>query len=205
MLRILGIAGLVAGFAAAGAGRAEAGFLATFMSQSNGSFNYTLNFSTTPTSNAAGTSEQLVTGNSVTIYDFNPGSSVMPVVTLTGMAAANFSVSEGLVTNPPPGTVPLTGDSPSLYNIVFTYNGASGSPLTTSTSFSGVAIATTLTGQMFGSTTGLDQKPNGTTVGTSANVIVPTSAVPEPTSLVLSVLGGLGGLALCRKSRAVTA
>ncbi len=210
MIRMLGrsflFAGLVAGFASVGAGEAKASFIATFTNQSNGAFNYILNFAATPTGNAAGTSEQLVTGNSVTIYDFNTGTAgAMPVVTLTGMAAANFTVSESLLTTPPAGTVPLTGDSADLYNVTFTYNGASGSPLTTSTSFTGISIATSLTGQVFGSTTGSDQKPNGTPVGTSANVIVPTNAVPEPASIAMLSLGGLCVAALRRKSRTVTA
>ena len=209
MIRIFGrsvlAAGLVAAIASVGAGQANASFIATFTGQTGGAFNYSLNFAATPTGTAAGTSEELVTGNSVTIFDFNPGSSAMPVVTLTGLAAANFTVSEALTSSPAPGTVPLTGDDPNLYNIIFTYNGALGSPLMTSTSFTGVSIASSLTGQMFGSTTGTDQKPNGTSVGTSANVVVPTAAVPEPASVVLMGIGGVIGLAACRKSRKATA
>ncbi len=200
MIRRAAFALIGLGFGAAFPAGAEAGFLAGYVGQSNGQFNYSLDFSTVGSGSTA--VEQLVTGNSATIYDFNPGTlAAIPAVTLTGLAAANFTVTETLLSTPPPGTAPLTGDSPLLYNITFTYNGTAGSPLLTTTSFAGISIATSLTGTMLGSTTGSDQKVNGTPVGTSANVLVPTAAVPEPSSMALCGIAGILGLGFARARR----
>jgi len=168
------------GLLAASGTQARAGFVPTFISSSGNTYNYTLNF----TSNGA--TETLASGNNVTLYDV-AGVTLASQVTVT--PGANILVTTPLTGVLPPaagGPVNPT-DSNLINNIVFTYTGT---PTTTDTVFNVVVTTTGVgnTGQRTGQYTSFDNIALGSNNQIGA-VIVPSSAIPEPTSVVMLGLG----------------
>ncbi len=156
------------------------------------SYDYTLRF------DSAGTSEKLVTGDFVTIYDFNGfvGPAGDPTSGVT--VPANFRASSSFVGTNPMMTNP--NDSPDILNITLTYIGTP--DITSTANFGPFTIRSTV-----GPTTVLgvfsSQNTNTAPVTTKINSVSTTmvpgsNAVPEPSSVILTGLGAIGVLGLLR-------
>ncbi len=173
--------------------RARASFLPVFKSVTSAggvfTYNYDLEFATN-----SGT-EEVLSGDFVTIYDFTGY-----VGTASGTTTpANFTSSvQFLGLNGPRTNAP---DSATIPNITFTYTGQ---PITTTSTITGFAIRSTVgPGLTPGFFSGQNTKlADGTTkLGNVGETVVPTT--PEPASVVLMGLGGLGlGALLHRRARA---
>lgn len=155
----------------------------------NGSttFTYNLRFSTN------GNTDSLNYRDFVTIYDVYAFPTVLSIVS----NATDIAVSTQLTGITPPNVMPT--DNPSLYNITFTYVGAT---LTTDTSFS---VSLALTGNYTGAPhVGQYASTDTTALGPNNQigpVLVPTVAVPEPSSLLLCGIAGCGVLGAWRARR----
>jgi len=169
---------------AMGSSRASAGFVPQFVSSSNvlntTVLIYTLNFTT----NTGGT-EQLQTGDFITLYDVGPVTSVT-----TGPApAGTITNSQSLLGLTAPSTTPT--DASNILNLTLTYNGPT---LSVDTPFTNVQITVPITTLRLGTFTSTDTIPLGKN-GQIGQVTLP-NAVPEPTSIVMGGIAGLAGLGL---------
>jgi len=175
MRRFLTLCGLAVALALA-VPTAKAGFVPVLTSPAPGgsanAFIYSLNF----TSN--GSTETLVSGDFVTLYDFDAGvTSAAQIVVPAGITASVQAV--GLT---PPGGLVNPTDNAGINNITFTYTGAT---LTTDTSFS---VTVNTAGGPYTTRVGQYTSTDSITTGKNQQigpVLVPT-AVPEPSSLALA-------------------
>lgn len=126
--------------------------------------------------------QQVVSGNFFTIYDF---SSISPIVTA---APAGWTFTTALVGNTPPDVVPV--DSPTLFNITFTYTGATivgPQPL-------GTFSITSNTNQLrSGYFTAMGTRSTGPNAGTPVDNVGRLS-VPVPEMSALAPLIGVCGI-----------
>ena len=156
------------------------------------SYNYELQFK------AGGSSEKVVTGDFVTIYDFagfvGPAGDPTSGVTVP----ANFKASSSFLGLNPMMANP--NDSPNALNITLTYTGTP--DITTDTNFGPFTIRSTV-----GPTTTLQgvfsSQNTNTTAGMSkidsvSTTEVPAGIVPEPSSMILTGLGAIGVLGMLR-------
>ena len=197
------VAGLLAAFALSGS-TAQATFFPTFDSatSSGGMFRYDANFS------AGGGSTRLdpyagpipapgptgADGGFFTIYDFDFGTN-SPLASIT--TPAGFAVSVQNVGINADGTLP--NDSPASTNVTFYYTGPT---ITVDTQFVGFVLQSSLTNRIVRNNNFTGQSTsnvNGFPIGSIGNVTV--AGVPEPASMVLLGIGGLGTLVLFRKRR----
>lgn len=140
--------------------------------------------------------EGVKTGSTLVIYDFAgyvPGSVFSPYADI---AASAELVSVGLPTNPD------FTDDPSLYNLRFTYTGATTLDLS-NTSFAGLAARSVLSGILVDGFAAITTKTTGGLAGRnvySAGPIEIPSAVPEPAMWGMMLFGfGMAGAAMRRR------
>jgi len=175
--------------------QAQAGFVPFLQTPAAGgssnTFVYNLVFSTN------GGTETLTSGNLITLYDFNSG------VTTGNIVAPGFNVTiQNTGINPVPSQGVINPiDSATISNITFTYTGA------TLTSDAGFGVTITLPGVFTTRVGQYSAQNNLVTTGTNTQlgaVLLPTSVVPEPASVVLAGLGfcGVLGLSVRRNRRA---
>ena len=146
--------------------------------------------------------ETLVTGNEFTFFDVNglvAGSEVAPSTDWTASSALLGPIATGSFSSSP------TVDSPSLYNVTFTYAGPTvvGSPTDLGTFGFTSIYALANTPESFSA---VAEQSGGTILNSNATTYIgPTvsaTTVPEPATVVPFILGGLGLLALIvRKNR----
>jgi hypothetical protein len=181
ILRRLAVLGLLGLAVVCAATPARAGFVPVFLGTTpNGpltNYNYTLNFTTNST-----TSETLATGDFVTLYDIGAATFVAP---------AGLTVTQSLTGVTAVGTAPT--DLSNVLNVTFTYTGPT---LTVDTTFAGVVITSSFAPRP-GQYTSTDTIPLGKN-GQIGPVTLP-NGVPEPGSIALLGLGGLGALTLLRR------
>ena len=203
--RKLILTGMIAGLGLLG-GRAEAGFTATFVSQVGGTFNYSLGYSdgadeqllpyagvipdTTPPTADAG-------GGLITIYDFDFGTNDPNAsVTIGGTAAGMFSFSTQLSGINPIGAGPV--DNAAVTNVTFYYTGPTRDADFT---FTGISLTSSLTDSASGLFASQTTRPSDSTLIIQQGSVT-VAGVPEPASMVLVGLGGLGAFGLFRRRRA---
>jgi hypothetical protein len=167
---------------ALGLPQARAGFTVSLDSTSPSGSYTQFNYSASLTS-----SDQIVTGNSFTIYDFAgyvPGSITAP---------AGWTASVQALT-PPPNVLLSHGDDPAYLNLTFTYTGSA--PITNSTTITGFS-AVSVSGDPVTAKNFVGQI-NAQGIGrvdTVGDTIVPATTLPspapapEPSALVS---GGIG-------------
>lgn len=193
-------AAAVLGLVALGARGARADFQPLLDSVTNNldgtyTYSYELDFNT----NGAGPN-QILEGSGVaqgfaTIYDIAKSADVVSVTAPTDFLTSKMNL--GLT---PIGVTPMTGDDPALQNVTFSYTGPT---VTAAQNFTGFQLVIRGPGRtQVGSFT--DQVTNnlsglsGTPVVGGGNVLVPQS-VPEPASLALLAIGGLGIIGIVRR------
>lgn len=156
-------------------------------------FTYNLVFATAVTNGVP--DERLESGDFITLYDVGPAG-----FTPTGTTPADITFSTALVGLTAAGTLP--NDDPLAPNVTFTYTGGT---LTADTTFV-VTLTSPFNETRVDSFTGTDTRNSGAQAGTKVSqlgvVTVPGAAVPEPASIVLMGLGGLGVVGLARRKRA---
>jgi hypothetical protein len=178
-----------------GSTSARAGLTTSFAGMTStpttATFNYSLSFTI---ANFNG-SDQLTTGNYLTLYDLTAN-----LADFASFSTSPFTASESLLGTTPSFASPKPPDDPNLFNLTLTYNGPT---LTADTNFN---ISFTLNGQYTTAVRDYSSLnvyiPNSGGTGQTATVgAVQTpmaSALPEPSSLVLLGIAGLTGLALRR-------
>ncbi len=173
----------VTGMMLAGGGRAKADFVPLFKGVTAGpGSNYTFTYDLVFTSPSNPTQE-LSNGDFLTIYDF------ADIISVTAPASGSWTVTTQNTGINAFGTSPA--DSPTLPNVTFTYTGPT---LTANTTFAGAQIVTSYAASTLANYTGETTISSGPNAGMPAGNIgfVTVSAVPEPASLALLGLGGLG-------------
>lgn len=172
-------------------GRARAGIVAlgatTDLGGGETAYNYMLILSG---------AEEVVSGDFFTIYDFNG--------LLGGSESSAWTATTQLVTPTPPPDVTLAhGDSPTIENVTFTYQGTS--PILGSTTVVGFqllsSISTPTSVKDAAVRDTIDLGPNAGSFTDSVNDVYVPTIVPEPASL--GVLGVIGLAALARRRRAI--
>jgi hypothetical protein len=183
---------LASAVALVGMSRAEAGFTISLISESGtGPFTYTYSAAITST-------DTIVAGDFFRVYDF--GSYVAGSIA----APAGWTASVSLVNPTPPPNVILThGDDPAIWNLIYTYTGST--PIVGPTTITGFT-AQSMTGGGAVVTKDFVGR-NNETVGSSfvdavGDVLVP-AVVPEPSSVALLGLGGVGVIGLLARRRKV--
>jgi hypothetical protein len=198
-LRTFGAAAVL-GVLALGATAARADFqplLDNVTDNLNGTFtyNYELDFNT----NGAGPN-QILEGSGgaqgfATIYDIGKSANVIAVNTPGSFTSTMMNI--GIT---PMGVSPMTGDDPTLQNVTFSYTGPT---VTTAQNFTGFQLTIrgpglTQVGSFTDRVTNNLSGLQGTPVVSGGNVLVP-QAVPEPASLALLAIGGLGIIGIVRR------
>jgi hypothetical protein len=177
---------------------ANAAVIATLTDVTDNGGDYTFTYQGTLAGDAG-----LTTGSRLVIFDFLgyvDGSVFSP---FANVLASTEAVSSGLL------TVPGTVDDPNVANLVFTYNGAdfrtSGGPFS-QVDFSGFSARSVFGGLGRDVFAALTVKNNpageaGTLIYDTGSVTVPISAVPEPATWAMMIIGFGSAGAMIRRNR----
>jgi len=182
---------LATAMALVGMSRAEAGFTISLSSETgSGPFTYTYSAAITST-------DSIVAGNFFRIYDFGsyvPGSIAAPANWTATVANSNPT--------PPPNVILTHGDDPAITNLIYTYTGSTPINGATTPLITGFTAQSTIgVGTVVKDFVGRNTKTaDGTNVDAIGDILVP-AVVPEPSSVALLGLGGLGAIGLLARRR----